>query len=64
MWSEIYDRELDNVFAIQDEIASQVVSQLKITLLGDAPKAYETEPEAYALYLQGRSPDLFAQSTG
>jgi TolB-like protein/Tfp pilus assembly protein PilF len=48
MWSEIYDRELDNVFVIQDEIASQVVSQLKITLLGDAPKAYETEPEAEA----------------
>jgi tetratricopeptide (TPR) repeat protein len=54
LWSETYDRTLDNIFAIQDEIASAVVAQLKITLLGAAPTIDETDPEAYALYLQGR----------
>ena len=53
LWSETYDRELKGVFAIQDEIAAAVVGALKITLLDNAPKAIETDPEAYALYLQG-----------
>jgi TolB-like protein/predicted TPR repeat methyltransferase len=54
IWSETYDRPLDNIFAIQDEIAAAVVSKLKITLLGNAPKAAVTDPAAYALYLKGR----------
>ena len=54
LWSETYDRELDDIFAVQDEIAAAVVEQLKITLLGEAPKAKEVNPEAYALFLQGR----------
>jgi len=54
LWSETFDRSLDNIFAIQDEIASAVVAQLKVTLLGDAPTVRATNPEAYALYLQGR----------
>ena len=54
LWSATYDRELENIFAIQDEIAAAVVDALKITLLGKEPKAIETNPEAYALYLQGR----------
>jgi adenylate cyclase len=54
LWSETYDRELRNVFAIQDEIAAAVVDALQITLLGKKPKVIETDPEAYALYLQGR----------
>jgi TolB-like protein/Flp pilus assembly protein TadD len=55
LWSESYDRTLDDIFAIQDEIAAEVVSALKITLLGEtAPRARETNPEAYALYLQGK----------
>src|SRR5438105_9812568 len=52
LWSQTYDRKLDDIFAIQDEIAADVVKQLKITLLGAAPKARTTDPEAYALYLQ------------
>jgi len=52
LWSETYDRQLDDIFAIQDEIAAMVVEQLKITLLGEAPHVRETDPEAYALYLQ------------
>ena len=52
LWSQTYDRKLDDIFAIQDDIAADVVKQLKVTLLGAAPKARSTDPEAYALYLQ------------
>jgi TolB-like protein/Tfp pilus assembly protein PilF len=52
LWSQTYDRKLDDIFAIQDEIAADVVKQLKLTLLGAAPKARTTDLEAYALYLQ------------
>ena len=54
LWSEIYDRTLDDIFATQDEIAARVVEQLKVTLLGDAPTVQTTEPEAYSLVLQAR----------
>jgi TolB-like protein len=54
LWSETYDRSLDNIFAIQDEIAVAVVAQLKITLLGAAPKVKKTDSAAYAQFLQGR----------
>ncbi len=55
LWSETYDRTLENIFAVQDEIAAAVVDALKITLLGaPAPVSREANPEAYALYLQGR----------
>jgi TolB-like protein/Flp pilus assembly protein TadD len=52
LWSQTYDRKLDDIFAIQDEIAADVVKQLKLTLLGAALKVRTTDPEAYALYLQ------------
>lgn len=52
--SETYDRELDDIFAVQDEIAAAVVDALKVTLLGEAPCCTETAAECYALYLQGR----------
>src|SRR5205807_4407462 len=52
LWSQTYDRKLDDIFAVQDEIAADVVKQLKVTLLGVVPKARTTDPEAYALYLQ------------
>ncbi len=54
LWSETYDRTLDDIFAIQDEIAATVVEQLKVTLLGDAPQVRPTNPEAYSLLLQAR----------
>ncbi|HEY2395529.1 MAG TPA: tetratricopeptide repeat protein [Rudaea sp.] len=52
LWSQTYDRKLDDIFAIQDEIAADVVKQLKVTLLGAAPTVRTTDPEAYAFYLQ------------
>ena len=54
LWSETYDRTLDDIFAIQDEISAAVVNQLKIKLLGEIPHVRETNPEAYALYLRAR----------
>ncbi len=54
LWSETYTRNLDDIFAVQDEIAASVLEQLQITLLGAVPKLEETNPEAYSLFLQGR----------
>ncbi len=54
LWSETYDRELDNIFAIQDEIAANILQQLKTTLLeGEETTvtAARTSAEAYDLYL-------------
>ena len=58
LWSERYDRDLDDVFAVQDEIARAIVAKLQVTLRGDARQTLVTRPtddlEAYSLYLQGR----------
>jgi TolB-like protein/Tfp pilus assembly protein PilF len=57
LWSESYDRDLDDLFKVQDEIASAVVNALKISLLAgtlsDANRAPNTD--AYTLYLQARA---------
>jgi len=53
LWSQTYDRTLDDIFVTQDEIAAAVVDALKITLLGALPEHQKTDPEVYALYLQG-----------
>jgi len=68
LWSETYDRKLDDIFKIQDEIAAEVVKQLKVRLLGAAPRVRQTDPKGYMLYLQavqlGRqnTPESFTQS--
>ena len=60
LWSERYDRNLDDIFAIQDEIVRGIVDQLKATLgLEQAVPAQLVAPqtddlEAYQLYLRGR----------
>lgn len=54
LWSDAYDHTLDDIFAIQNRIAEEVVDQLKVPLLGAPPTATETVPEAFALYLQAR----------
>ncbi|MEJ2084111.1 MAG: protein kinase [Acidobacteriota bacterium] len=54
LWSETYDRTLEDIFAVQDEIASDVVNQLRVTLLSDRSVDHETDPEAYSLLLQAR----------
>ncbi len=59
LWSETYDRELDNIFVVQDEIAKAIVDALKLPLLGhDAKPLTSTAATgnfaAYDLYLLGR----------
>ena len=58
LWSERYDREMSDVFAIQDEIAGTIVRTLRSTLLGDlgdpTPVRYTANIKAYSLYLKGR----------
>ena len=57
IWSERYDKTLDDVFAIQDDIAQSVVNALKIKLLEGTEeslvKAYTSNKEAYMYYLKG-----------
>ena len=57
VWSENYDRTLDDIFGIQDEIAEKVGGALSVSLLGTPAKADITgvatsDPDAYDLYLQ------------
>ncbi len=54
VWSDRWDRKLENVFAIQDEIARNVAEQLQVKLLGAPAAARPTTPAAYALFLQAR----------
>ena len=56
VWSETYDRELTDIFAVQDEIALAVVHQLKLALLNDdlPARSTTTSLEAYNAYLRGR----------
>ena len=59
LWSQSYDRKLDDIFAIQDEIAADVVKQLKVTLLGDVAAKIEVggtrNPAAFDAYLRASS---------
>jgi serine/threonine protein kinase/tetratricopeptide (TPR) repeat protein len=70
LWSETYDRMLDDIFAVQDDIAQSVVKELRTTLLGEAPdsdasgeakaevaaaaKGRGVDAEAHRLYMEGR----------
>jgi len=54
LWSETYDREMGDIFGIQDDIAAMVVDQLKLELLGEQPQSEPADPEAYRLFLQAR----------
>ena len=54
LWSQTYDRQMTDVFKVQDEIAAAVVDELKIKLLGAPPTSKVTNPTAYTLYLQAR----------
>jgi TolB-like protein/Flp pilus assembly protein TadD len=56
LWSQTYDRELDDIFAVQDDISRAVSSALKLRLLmgQGQPSAARGDAEAYNLYLQGK----------
>jgi TolB-like protein/Tfp pilus assembly protein PilF len=61
LWSETYDRELKDIFSVQDEISGAIVEQLKLELKPEQQaavrrdKAPTSNVEAYELYLQGRA---------
>lgn len=59
LWSERYDREMEDVFAMQDEIASKIAAALRITLSPQEQEALAAKPtenpHAYDLYLRGRN---------
>ena len=56
-WSEKYDRKLDNVFAVEDEIAKAIASKLRVQLTGGAGQPLVVDstnnPQAHELYLRG-----------
>lgn len=58
VWADRYDRDLDDIFAIQDEISKAIVAALKLKLLPEEKKAIErrntTNVEAYNMYLLAR----------
>lgn len=58
LWADRYDRDLVDIFAVQDEITKTIVGQLKVKLLPREKRAIEAVPtssvEAYTYYLQGR----------
>ena len=58
LWSERYDRTMEDVFEVQDNIARTVVEKLKVKLLGEQDAPVITQPtdnlEAYNLFLEGR----------
>src|SRR5713101_4660511 len=53
LWSDTYERELQGVFAVQDEITRAIVDALKIKLAVALPARAPQDTEAYDLYLQG-----------
>ena len=59
LWSETYDREMKDVFAIQDDIAQSIVKALQVTLSPQERRAMQSvatsDPEAYDYYLRGRN---------
>ena len=55
IWSDTWDRELVDVFAIQDEIADEVVRRLEVIIAGEMPRSVRTDPLAWDLLLQSRA---------
>jgi serine/threonine protein kinase/Flp pilus assembly protein TadD len=59
LWSERYDREMEDVFEVQDEIAQKIAAALRITLSPQEQQALSAKPtenlQAYDLYLRGRN---------
>jgi len=61
LWSQTYDKVLDDLFAVQDDIAANVVERLKLTLFEPGPETLQVNIEAYKLFLQANH--LRRQST-
>jgi TolB-like protein len=55
VWSENFDRNLEDIFAVQDEIAGLIAKNLRLKLGAGAHASTTVDPEAYRLFLQGRA---------
>lgn len=60
IWSETYDRKIEDIFKVQDEIATRVTQQLKLSLTDTALISSPADTDAYNLYLQARQEDLLS----
>jgi len=58
LWSETYDRVLDDIFAVQDEIAGAVSKAMHVTLVGVSDAKKTVDPESYSLTLRARQSQL------
>ena len=54
LWSRTFNRSLEDVFAIQEEIAAAIVSELELEMAGDQRPGSSVSPSAYALFLRAR----------
>jgi adenylate cyclase len=54
MWAERYDRELTDIFEIQDDIANNIAQKLTLTFLGEDTRVFPVNMEAYEMVLKGR----------
>jgi hypothetical protein len=54
LWSERYDRELTDIFAVQDQIAAAIADQLKVGVFGSKPRKHTPPVAAYEAFLEGR----------
>ena len=54
LWSQVFDRPLVDIFAVQDEVTAEVVRQLRLTLLDGPSRVAPADPRAYALYVQAQ----------
>ncbi len=61
LWASNYDKELDDIFAIQSDVASKVADSISAGILSKAPRSDTEDIEAYTLYLRGRQ--LYHEST-
>ena len=57
LWSQTYDRQMTDVFAVQDEIAAAVVENSRSSCSARRRRRGRPDPEAYALFLQARASD-------
>jgi TolB-like protein/DNA-binding winged helix-turn-helix (wHTH) protein/Tfp pilus assembly protein PilF len=53
-WSALYDRDIEDIFAIQEDIVSRITQVVGIRLVAESPRRPTANPEAYDLYLKGR----------
>ena len=68
VWHETFDRTMEDIFAVQNEIAASTVDEMRLAILGEPPQSRETDPAAYEAFLLGqyfysqRTPDGYTRA--